>query len=166
MEDAPEVLRFYRHWTSELSNDTSTVLRLMKLPPKPNFLLHGLTKACVIGVCHDDQATAAALHHQIAGFMKPVIDDLKVRPLSEMASFDEASEREGSPTYGHLECLRELTDDVLDQLAHLGHEKIPPLMQIELQHLGGELSAERPEATAYTAPQAPFSCTWSLRRFT
>ncbi len=28
MEDAPEVLRFYRQWTSELHNETTTVLRL------------------------------------------------------------------------------------------------------------------------------------------
>ena len=29
-------------------------------------------------------------------------------------------------------------------------------MQIEVQQLGGELSAERGDATAYTAPQAPY----------
>lgn len=40
MEDAPEVLRFYREWSANLSNDTSTYLRLMSVPPRPTFLLH------------------------------------------------------------------------------------------------------------------------------
>ena len=43
MKDASDVIRFYRKWTATLSDETSTVLRLMKLPPKPNFLLHLLT---------------------------------------------------------------------------------------------------------------------------
>ena len=79
-----------------------------------------------------------------------------MRPLSEMATFDEASETKGSPTYGHLECIRQLTDEVLQRLVCLAQEKMPPLMQIELQQLGGELSAERGDATAYRAPQAPY----------
>ncbi len=156
MKDAPEVLRFYRDWTAGLSNDTSTTLRLMKLPPKLGFLLHGLSETCAIGICHADQATAEQLHKQLTAFKKPVADELELRPLSEMAIFDEASTSKGSPTFGNVECLRALTDDVLDGLVRLGREKIPPLMQIELQHLGGELSAERDGSTAYTAPQAPF----------
>ena len=156
MEDAPEVLRFYRQWTAGLSNETSTILRLMKLPPKPGFLLHGLTETCAIGICHADEATAGQLHQQLKAFKKPTLDELKLRPLSEMATFDEASDSKGSPTFGNVECLRELTDDVLDGLVRLSREKIPPLMQIELQHLGGELSAERDGSSAYTAPRAPF----------
>ena len=155
LEDAAEVLHFYRNWTSELGNDISTNLRLMKLPPKPQFLLHGLTETCVIGVCHTDEGTAEQLHRHLLESKKPVIDDLKMRSLSEMAEFDEASEAKGSPTYGHLECLGELTDEVCRRLVRLAHERIPPLMQIELQHLGGELSAED-GAMAYSAPQTPF----------
>ncbi len=156
IKDAPEVLRFYREWTAELGNDTSTTLRLMRLPPKPHFLLHGLTETCALGVCHTDEATAEHLQRRITEFKKPALDELKLRPYSEMAGFDEASETIGSPTYGHVECLRELTDDVLERLVRMAQEKIPPLMQIEVQQLGGELSAERGDATAYTAPQAPF----------
>ncbi len=156
MADAQEVLSFYREWTGGLGNETSTTLRLMKLPPKPRYLLHGLTDACVLGVCHTDLGSAEELHRRITAFKKPVLDDLQMRLLSKMASFDEASEAKGSPTYGHLECLRELTEDVLAGVARLGHEKVPPLMQIELQQLGGELSAERDSASAYTAPRGPF----------
>ena len=122
IKDAPEVLRFCREWTAELSNETSTILRLMKLPPKPHFLLHGLTETCALGVCHTDEATAEDLHRRITEFKKPALDELKLRPYSEMASFDEASETNGSPTYGHLECLRELTNNVLQRLLRVAQE--------------------------------------------
>ena len=156
IKDASEVLRFYREWSATLGNETSTILRLTKLPPQPSFLLHGLTETCAIGVCHTGESTAEALHAQLWAFKHPSLDELAFRPYSEMASFDQASNLEGSPTFGHLECLRELTDGVIDDLGRLAKSQIPPLFQIELQQLGGELKAERADTTAYTAPQAPF----------
>ena len=156
LKDAPEVLRFYRDWSATLGNETSTTLRLMKLPPKPGFLLRGLTEACAVGVCHADESSAEALHAQIRAFKDPSLDDLDFRPYSDMARFDEASNLEGSPTFTHTECLGELTDGVMDDLVGLAKDRIPPLMQFEVQQLGGELGAERADTTAYTAPQAPY----------
>lgn len=157
MEDAPEVLRFYREWTAGLPDDTSTILRLMKVPPKPTFLLHlRATETCAIGVCHADPATAERLHQQIRNFKVPVIDDLKLRPYSEMAGFDEASNEKGSPTFSHVECLQGLSEAVLDGVLEIAKTRIPPLILVELQHLGGALLRESGEAVAYTAPKAPF----------
>ena len=155
MKDAPGILRFYREWTSELGPDTSTTLRMMKLPPKPRFLLHGLTETCALTICHADADSADTLHRRIAAFKDPVIDDLKVRPLSEMASFDEASNMDGSPTFSHVECLRELTDEVLENLLRAARERIPPIMQFELQHLGGKLTQDG-ASMAFSAPEAQF----------
>ena len=160
IEDAPEVLRFYREWSANLTNDTSTVLRLMQVPPTPANLLNLMhlrgTKACAIGICHTDEATADALHQQILAFKKPAIDDLAVRPYSEMGQFDEASSLQGSATYGKFECLRELSDAVLDGLVEVADEYIPPLALMELQQFGGALNAVD-ESVSYTAPEAPFA---------
>ncbi len=157
MEDAPEVLRFYREWTASLTDDTSTILRLMQVPPQPAFLLHlHSLKTCAIGVCHADPATAEKLHEQIRAFKAPALDDLKLRPYSEMAGLDEASDAKGSPTFSHVECLRDLSDAVLDGMLNIAKTRFPPLILVELQHLGGALKNEREEATAYTAPKAPF----------
>ncbi len=155
MKDAPDILRFYREWTSELGFDTSTTLRMMKLPPKPSFLLHGLTETCALTICHADADSADTLHRRITGFKKPVLDDLKVRPLSQMATFDEASNMDGSPTFSHVECLRELSDEVIENLLRAAREKIPPIMQFELQHLGGKLTQDG-ASMAFTAPKAEF----------
>ena len=156
MKDAAEVIRFYRQWTATLTDDTSTILRLMKLPPKPNLLLHLLTETCAIGVCHADEGTAARLHDQLKRFKAPVLDQLETRPYLDMGQFDEASHLDGSATYGHLESLKDLSDPVIDGLVDIAATRIPPLMMFELQHLGGVLSREQAEETAYTAPAAPF----------
>lgn len=157
LEDAPEVIRFYREWVATLSNDTSTYLRVMQVPPKPNYLLHlHSTKTCVIGVCHTDPATADALHEQIRAFKKPAIDDLKLRPYSEMATLDEASNEQGSPTFSHVECLSELNDAVLGGVMSIAENHFPPLLLVEIQHLGGKMKEKPAADTAYTAPASNF----------
>ncbi len=156
MKEASEVIRFYREWTATLSDDTSTILRLMKLPPKPSFLLHLLTETCAIGVCHADEGTASRLHDELKRFKAPVLDQLEVRPYLDMGQFDEASHLDGSPTYGRLESLKDLSDPVIDGLVGIAATRMPPLIMVELQHLGGVLSQEQAEETAYTAPAAPF----------
>ncbi len=100
-------------------------------------------------------ASADTLHRCIISFKEPVLDDLKVRPLAEMATFDQASNMDGSQTFSHVECLRELTDDFLKNLFRAAQERIPPIMQFELQHLGGKLT-EDGAAMAFTAPKAEF----------
>ncbi len=157
MEDAPDVLRFYREWSAGLSDDTSAILRLMQVPPRPPFLVHlRSTETCAIGVCHANPATAEKLHEQIKAFKEPALDDLTLRPYAEMAGFDEASDTQGSPTFSHVECVQELSDAVLDGVVNIAKTHFPPLILVELQQLGGALNNERAEAVSYTAPQGPF----------
>ena len=128
----------------------------MMLPPKPNFLLHLLTETCAIGICHADEATAAGLHDELKRFKAPVLDQLEVRSYLDMGQFDEASHLDGSPTLSHLESLKDLSESVIDGLVDIASTRLPPLMMLELQQLGGILSQEQAEVTAYTAPAAPF----------
>ena len=155
MKDAAAILEFFREWTSDLGVETCATLRLMKLPPKPRFLLHGLTETCAITLCHADVATAERIHQGLLEFGEPVIDDLKVRSYREMAQYDEASNRDGSATISHVECLQELSSDLLEKLVQTATEKMPPIMQFELQQLGGKFGEDDP-ALAFLPPQAPF----------
>ena len=160
MEDAPEVLRFYREWSEGLTNDTSTVLRLMQVPPTAANItklmhLRG-TQTCAIGICHTDEKTADRLHRQILDFKTPAIDNLAVLPYSGMSQFDEASSLSGSPTFGNLEFLRELNDGVIDGITEMADELLPPLGLIELQQFGGALG-ESSDSASYTASKSPFA---------
>ena len=156
MKDAPEVIRFYREWAATLGDDSSTTLRLMKLPPRPSLLLHLLTETCAIGVCHADEGTAGRLHDELRRFKAPVLDQLETRSYLDMGQFDEATHLDGSPTYGHLESLKNLSDPVIASLVNIAATRIPPLMMVELQQLGGALTSVQADAMSYTAPAAPF----------
>ena len=160
MEDAPEVLRFYRKWAASLTDDTSTLLRLMQVPPTAKNLtklmhLRG-TQTCAIGICHTDEKTADRLHRQILDFKTPAIDDLDYRPYSEMSQFDEASSLSGSPTFSNLEFLRELNDGVIDGITKMAGEWLPPIGLIELQQFGGALG-ESSDSVSYHHSKSPFA---------
>ena len=155
MKDAPGLLESFRKWTSDLGLETCATLRLMKLPPKPRFLLHGLMETCAITLCHADVSTAERVRQQLLAFGEPVIDDLEVRSYREMAQYDEASSRDGSATISHVECLLELSSDFSQKLLQTTTEKMPPIMQFEVQQLGGRFGDDDP-ALAFQPPQAPF----------
>ena len=92
MEDAREVMRFYREWAASLPDQTSTVLRLMQTPPTASNLLHLRgTKACAIGLCDMDADRAQALRAQLEAFKTPAMDDLETMPYSEMGAREPAS---------------------------------------------------------------------------
>ncbi len=155
MKNALSVLESFREWTSDLGVETCATLRLMKLPPKPRFLLHGITETCAITLCHGDVSTARRVRQQLLAFGEPVIDDLKVRSYREMAQYDEASNRDGSATISHVECLLKLSSDFSQKLLQTSTEKMPTIMQFEVQQLGGRFGDDDP-ALAFQPPQAPF----------
>jgi len=46
----------------------------------------------------------------------------------EHRSGNQASDEKGSPTFSHVECLKELTNAVLDELLEIAKAQIPPLV--------------------------------------
>lgn len=157
--EAGRVLTRYRDWAAGLGPETSTALRLLMVPPKPEYpeSIRGKV-ACAVGLCHLDLGTVGELLRPWRAFRPPVFEQLATQPLSGMARYDEASHVDGSPTFGHLEHLEELSDEVLVQLIYLANECIPPLMILEIQQLGGALATpgEADDAMAYTPPRAPY----------
>ena len=81
----------------------------------------------------------------------------RCRRSTPSASHYSPTERRGpSPTYGQVELLKSLSDDVIDSLVDAAHEYAPPLLQIEVQHLGGALARRTVEDGAVQSPQAPY----------
>ena len=62
LERAGEILRFYRTWSSGLGDDTSTILRLLAVPPIDDLpaSIRGKT-CCMIGLAHANPDTADAV---------------------------------------------------------------------------------------------------------
>ncbi len=157
LSSARDVLSYYRDWSANLPEDTSTVLRLMAVEPDADLpaQLRGKT-ACTIGICHADPKTADAVLKPLFSNHQPIANNIKARRFSEMAQFDKASHIPGSPTYGHVEFLKSLSNEVIDKLVAVAEHSIPPLMQIELQQLGGALQHSDAGRCAFTPSVAPY----------
>ncbi|WP_410811134.1 FAD-binding oxidoreductase [Micromonospora sp. 067-2] len=157
IERAADVLRFYRDWAAGLPTTTSTVCRLLAAPPEDSVpaQIRGRT-VCMFGLCHADPATSDAILAPLRGLGTPLLDSVRRQRLSDVANLDPASHAAGSPTYSHVEYLSSLSDEVIDGLVRIAHTTMPPLMQLEVQQLGGALADEVGAHQAFTAPSAPF----------
>ncbi|MEH1840656.1 MAG: FAD-binding oxidoreductase [Nostoc sp.] len=157
LSSARDVMRYYRDWSADLPEDTSTVLRLMAVEPNADLpdQLRGKT-ACAIGICHANPETADAMLKPLFSHHPPLVNNIKARQLSEMAQFDKASHLPGAPTYGHVEFLKSLSNEVIDKLVAVAEHSIPPLMQIEVQQLGGALQHSNAGQCAFAPSAAPY----------
>ena len=152
---AAEVLRVYRDWAGTLSDETSTIVRLIA-PPVGHLpdALKGLG-VCMIGVCHADPATGPEVVRPLDVLGTPLFRTMKRRPLSGMAGLDPASHMPGAASYDHAEYVRALPDDAIERIVRAVHAKLPPVMQAELQHLGGAF-ARSGAVSAFEPTRAPF----------
>ncbi|HEY1428644.1 MAG TPA: FAD-binding oxidoreductase [Candidatus Tumulicola sp.] len=157
MERANAVARFYRTWSSQLSNETSTILRFVSVPPDDSLpaAIRGKT-CCMIGLCHASPNTADDVLRSLDEIGTPLVDSVRPCTLADMESLDPASHTSGAPAYGHVEFLKALTDEIIDTLVDRANSMIPPLMQFEVQQLGGALRERAPGTGAFHASQAPY----------
>ena len=157
LDRAGDIMRFYRTWSSGLGEDTSTIFRLVAVPPDNSAPppIRGQT-CCMIGLCHANPDTADAVIAPLEQLGKPLVNSVKRCTLADMGELDPASHSSGSPTYGGVEFLKELSDQVIDGLVQLAHTMIPPLMQFEVQQLGGALTRVSTTTGAFHASQAPY----------
>ena len=154
---AAEVLRAYRDWAATLGDDTSTVARLLALPVA-HFpgVLRGL-RAVMVGVCHaDPDAGPDVVRPLEAALGKPLYQNVKRRTLSGMAGLEIASHRERGPGYDQAEYVRALPDAVIDRVVAAADRHLPPLMQVELQQLGGALGRDGARDGAFEPSRAPY----------
>ena len=151
LDNAPQLLSFYRDWAQSLPDDASSIFRFVHVPDAPNSPapLRG-NPWCMIGVAHADPDSADETVQRLLEFGKPTLNSIKPCAYSAMAALDPASQLPGSPTYYQTEILRELSDNVIETLARIFQSDSPHVMQIEIQQLGGALMQGDPDRFAFT----------------
>jgi len=158
LDRAGDIMRFYRTWSSGLGEDTTTIFRLVAVPPENSAPppIRGKT-CCMIGLCHTNLDTAdAVIVAPLEQLGKPLMNSVKRCTVADMGENDPASHSSGAPAYGQVEFLNELSDEVIDGLVQLARTMIPPLMQFEVQQLGGALTRISTASGAFHASQAPY----------
>ena len=151
LEEAPRLLPFYRDWAQSLPDNASSIFRFVHVPDEPNSPtpLRG-KRWCLIGLCHADLDSADQAVQSLLAYGKPTQNSIEPRSYRTMEALDPASQMPGSPTYEQTEILRELSDQTIETLTRIFQSGQPHVMQIEIQQLGGALTAGDPDRFAFT----------------
>jgi FAD/FMN-containing dehydrogenase len=159
MEDAPEVLRFYRDWIADCPDELMTIVvqrRAPALPVVPPELVgkHVIAvAACYAGPVEDGERVLAPLKR----FGNPVLDLCMPKPfLAHQAMFD-PSFRRGWWYYVRSCDVGELTDDVIDVVAEHGRRITSPISSIALWQMGGAVARVGEHETAFNGRDAGFT---------
>ena len=156
LEDAPEVLAFYREFIATAPDELTTIFELSVAPPVP-FLpedVHGkpivMVGACYAGAPED----GIELVRPLKEFGNPIVDLLEPKLYTALQSMFDPSVPHGWHRYWKSVELPLLTDDAIDTLvAHAAAQTSPKSYCIVFQ-LGGALARAGEDMTAFSQRDA------------
>jgi FAD/FMN-containing dehydrogenase len=142
LEDAPELLRFYREFIAEAPDELTTIFELSAPPPHPSLpeKLHG-KPIVMVGVCYagapDD---GAELVRPLKQFGRPIVDLLEPKPYTALQSMFDPFVPHGWHRYWKSVELPPLTDDAIDTLVEHSSALTSPRSYCIVFQLGGALT--------------------------
>lgn len=157
LEDAPTVLQAYREFIASAPREVATAVTLRRAPPAP-FLpveLHGRPVCIVSLLALAEPAKAERLLEPMRRFGRPLFDQVKWRPYTQLQSLLDASVLHGWYYYWKSAGLRELDETVIDTLVEHADGARSPLSYTIMFHLGGAVADADPDATAYSRRDVP-----------
>jgi FAD/FMN-containing dehydrogenase len=142
-EAAPEVLRFYRDFTSQAPDDAAAIGALAHAPDGSG------AKLALIAVCHVGTAEQAEEDlRPLREFGEPVLAQLGPMPYTVMNSFLDGAYPDGSLNYWKSSFLAGLPDAVFDTLIEQFAICPSPMTGVFLEHLHGAATRVPVAATA------------------
>jgi hypothetical protein len=159
MEDAPEVLRFYRDWIADCPDELMTIAvqrRAPALPIVPPDLVgkHVVAiVACYAGPVEEGERVLRPLKE----FGSPVLDLCRPKPFVEHQKMFDPSFPHGWSYYVRSCDVAALNDDVIDIAVEHGRRINSPITSIALWQMGGAVGRIDDGATAFNGRQAGFT---------
>ncbi len=159
MEDAPEVLRFYRDWIADCPDELMTIAvqrRAPALPIVPPDLVGKLVVAvvaCYAGPVEDGERVVRPLKE----FGSPVLDLCRPKPFLEHQRMFDPSYPHGWSYYVRSCDVAALDDDVIDIVVEQGRRITSPITSVALWQMGGAVGRIDDGATAFNGRQAGFT---------
>jgi FAD/FMN-containing dehydrogenase len=152
LEDAPEVLRFYRDFIAAAPDELTTIFELEVAPPLP-FLpedLHG-TPIVMIGACYAGAAEdAVEVVRPLKEFGHPIADKLEPKPYTAVQSMFDPYVPHGWHRYWKSVELPPLTDAAIDSLVEHASVQTSPKSYCIVFQLGGALARVGEDKTAFS----------------
>ena len=159
MEDAPEVLRFYRDWVADAPDELMTIVIHRKAPPLP-FVpeeLHGkpvvMVACCWAGGVEDGERAIRPLKE----FGKPVADVCTPKPFLTHQSMFDPSFVPGRWYYFKSCDVPALTDEIIDITVEHCSRISSPLTSFPIWQMGGAVARVGEDETAFNGRGAGFT---------
>jgi hypothetical protein len=151
IEDAPNVLRFYRDWIAEAPDELMTIIIHRKAPPLP-FVpadLHGRLVVGVVACYSGSIEEGERLIRPLRSFGSPVLDLLEPKPFVDHQAMFDPSFPHGWWYYFRSCDVAELTDDVIDITVDHASRISSPLTAFPIWQMGGAVSRVSEDETAF-----------------
>lgn len=152
MEDAPELLRFYRDFIADAPDELTTVVNLRKAPPLPAIPaeLHG-RPVCIVAACWaGDIDRGQSVLEPLRRFGSSLVDLCAPKPFLTHQSMFDPGVRPGWHYYWKSCELPALKDDMIDVMAERCATVSSPRSYAIMFHLGGAVSRVPEDSMAYS----------------
>jgi len=156
LEDAAEVLRFYREFIAAAPDELTTIFELSVAPPVP-FLpaeVHG-KPVVMVGACYagsPDEGTEVV--RPLKQFGRPIVDLLEPKPYTALQSMFDPFVPHGWHRYWKSVELPPLTDEAIDTLVEHSSAPTSPKSYTIVFQLGGALARVGEDDTAFSQRDA------------
>jgi FAD/FMN-containing dehydrogenase len=160
LEEARELLQFYRDYVQSAPDELGMILFFVTLPVAPWVpeRLHGV-RAIAVGVCYaGDLAEGERAVKPLREFGSPEIDLVRVMPYTELQTMTDAANPPGQHNYWKAEYIAELPDQAIQTLIDYAAMAPTPLSKCLFTLLGGAMARVRDEETAFGHRRHPFIC--------
>ena len=159
LEDARDVLAFYREFIATAPDELTTIFELSVAPPAP-FLpedVHGkpivMVGACYSGAPEDGIEVVRPLKE----FGNPIVDLLEPKLYTALQSMFDPSVPHGWHRYWKSVELPPLTDDAIDTLVDHASAQTSPKSYCIVFQLGGALARAAEDETAFSQRDAAYN---------
>lgn len=152
LDDAPEVLRFYRDFIERAPREVASGVILRKAPPAP-FLpveMHRRPVCAVQLLYLGDPAKAERALAPMRSFGEPLLDLVGPRSYLSLQTILDRVVPHGWHYYWKSLDMGPLTDEAIDTLAEHAGRLASPWSYTLMIHLGGAVADVRPGETAYS----------------
>ena len=150
IEQAPEVMRFYRSFAASLPENAGSLLVIRPAPPAP-FLppeVHGTMIVGIAGMFAGPLEEGARVFAPVAGFGRPLGGGIVPKPFVAHQTMFDAGQPKGRQYYWKSEYLEGLTEEIDQILLAHGRRIESPHTAILCFQLGGAMARVPEDASA------------------
>jgi FAD/FMN-containing dehydrogenase len=158
MEDAPELLRWYRDFIGAQPEELGGFFAFLSVPPGPPFPeeLH-LRKVCGVVWCYAGEDEDPPALREARAFGRPLLDGVAPVPLPAMQSAFDGVYPAGDQWYWRADFVSEIPDDAVDEHVRYGADLPTWKSTMHLYPIDGAPSRVGEDETAWSYRDAKWA---------